>query len=292
MELRTGEEHDSLEDVLSEYTGDTKTAVDACDEAGDPDILEQIHQLFVTKLESLKSGNTRYADLLDNDAGRQFVQRVASPTQVKLSAALAAAQPDAASGASEGGASGQSGGEDVDPLSEEGCLRAQRVGEPILDYRFSVLNCLVFDTDHSFWVDAAVDSEELFDTLDDYAWLNYGDEECSWVFDDPPGDFWPLPGCLKHDVGLSSLQRFIGGTVDENAPDAAFNPRNKQLTDHQFAVDLECTPPRGEWDSDEYHSCAASFDWTKPILSQIHWGCYGYRLVLPGHDQKRLGDSF
>ena len=295
VERRTGERHDSLEDLLSEYTGATKTAFDACDEAEDPDALEQIHRLFVSELERLKNGNSTYADLLDNDAGRQFSQSVAAPAHVKLSAALAAAQPDAqASGASTRGSSARGvsarsvsdeSGDEVDPLSEEGCLRPQRANELDLPYRLSVLNCLVFDTPHSFWVNWAEEVEnagdpELFNRLDEYDWLHYGDEECSDLGFGPitvpiPDDFvvhWPFPACLKHDVGLSSLQRIIGGSSNVDDVDDAFNPRNKHLADIVFGVDLRCGGhARDTYVHADYISCRSTFSWSSALALLAHF---------------------
>ena len=226
----------------------------------------------MTKLESLKSGNTRYADLLNNDAGRQFSQSVASPALVKLSAALAAAQPAAGSGTSAGGASGasgQSGGEEIDPLSTEGCLRAQRVGEPELDYRFSVLNCLVFDTDHSFWIDIsqnAAAERSYKQTIDRHNWLSWGDFVCSAPLSQT---LIPLSACLMHDLSWSSLKLLEdneGSTGDE--ADRAWNPRNKALADLQFWIAMKCADRVRDGGNDAFYNCASQFNWGQ-VLSPI-----------------------
>ena len=119
-----------------------------------------------------------------------------------------------------------------------------------LSNKLLVLNCLVFDTPHSFWVKGNASSREakqLKREIDSptgrYAWLKRGDWLCSRGGLTPQG---PVPSCLKHDVAYASLQKFAGDDADAplaNKPDGdeldeAWNPRNKALADEKLRADI------------------------------------------------------
>ena len=119
-----------------------------------------------------------------------------------------------------------------------------------LSNKLLVLNCLVFDTPHSFWVKGDASSREakqLKREIDSptgrYAWLKRGDWICSPKHVGVQG---PVPSCLKHDVALASLQKFSGDDADAplaNKPDGdeldeAWNPRNKALADEKLRADI------------------------------------------------------
>ena len=116
-----------------------------------------------------------------------------------------------------------------------------------LTNKLVVLNCLVFSTPHSFWVqgdNGSRDAERLRRAIDSpftrFAWLDRGD----WVCTKSPSG--PLPSCLKHDVAYGSLQEFAGMDANTSltAPpegtelDEAWNPRNKALADAKFKADI------------------------------------------------------
>ena len=97
-----------------------------------------------------------------------------------------------------------------------------------------VLNCLVFSTPHSFWVDHA---DDLRDSPRYNTWLSYGpDWSCT---------SWPDVSdavCRKHDVAFASLQNFSGSTTTTDAAnemDEVWNPRNKHLADIVAKAELE-----------------------------------------------------
>ena len=97
--------------------------------------------------------------------------------------------------------------------------------------KLEVLNCLVFDTPHSFWVESA--DELKADPR--FSWLGYGDWSCTLSPDISDAI------CRKHDVAFASLQKFAGvspGRPDGNELDEAWKPRNKALADAKFSADI------------------------------------------------------
>ena len=127
-----------------------------------------------------------------------------------------------------------------------------------------MLNCLVFSTPQSFWVDHADDlrNSSRFNT-----WLGYGpDWSCtSWV------DVSDAV-CRKHDVGYASLQGFAGATStaeESNEMDEAWNPRNKHLADAVALADIvqhDCQTPSV---FAQLIACLSTAGVTAGIL---HWG--------------------
>ena len=113
-----------------------------------------------------------------------------------------------------------------------------------LKNKLVVLNCLVFSTPHEFWVgspDGTGDVERLKtgSQADRWAWLGFGDWECTSFFQGP------VPSCLKHDVAWGSLKGLVVNSDDEgviphddDTLDEAWNPRNKDLADAKFKADI------------------------------------------------------
>ena len=119
------------------------------------------------------------------------------------------------------------------------CLPSKvRGGDLTVDNKLRVLNCLVFDTHHSFWVDDADDMRRELGAGGRYAWIGQKasmDWECTLFADGP------LPTCRKHDVAYGGLQSFAGSDVnhaDASVLDETWNPRNKALADYKMKADI------------------------------------------------------
>ena len=179
-----------------------------------------------------------YAGLLDTTHGRQFEANVGDVGITKLLVYMLAYEPPVqaagAGGTSETPSTIHRAGFDCIPWSGR---------EPSsVEDKIAVVNCLVFDTPHSFWVDNATELHRRIDNAYERSngvmvgpldWLGYGDWECTLWADGP------LPTCYKHDVALSSLQKFAGVSSSTEEMDEAWNPRNKHLADAKAKADIE-----------------------------------------------------
>ena len=240
----------SFVQALDSYHGNTKTKIDECDD---------IHNMFSTvqtqtattlalfaeatqaNLTALDvSGLTLarlgvYADYLRSPAGQRFAEAAGQTNALKYNLnRLSLPTEDGAQGS--GGASGQS-----PATTGLNCLPPTNT-VPNLSGKIQALNCLVFDTSHSFWIvadDDAVDTTDAGDLKaridnDSYRydeWLAYYDWQCTLWFDGP------LPSCRKHDVNWSSLEIF-DDRGSGHFIDRAWNPRNKYLADQLFVEDI------------------------------------------------------
>ena len=254
----------SFSDILSRYAGDTKTTIEDHCSATSTKMFSTNKTVSRSKLAGLKSGSsstsTMYAALLESPSGTDFEAELADPDILKLVSYLGAnvagpgslQQPVYRSS----GASGQSDtlppGVTLEQSAGLGCLPTGIDQDRLtLNNKLRVLNCLVFATPHSFWVQGT--GTRVADTLrrqitnssSRFAWLDSGDWKCS----DPPigrTPQGPVPSCLKHDVAYGSLQKFDGERADDPvtaAPDGeeldrTWNPRNKALADYKYKADI------------------------------------------------------
>ncbi len=244
----------SFDDILSQYTGSTKTKMDqggTCSTQATA-MFNAFQTLSSSKLATLKTTNAVYAALLETPQGHDFEVAVGVPETVRRDASQLTNvfALDQITGA--GGASGQSS---TATHGFESCLPTST--NPSLTIKFRTLNCLQFQKSHSLWVTLHGDQAKqaaLKQDLVRYAWLQYDDFSCSNRFitvfgkslldlPDPAGG---LP-CLKHDIPYASLQVLIAdtGTPSETL-DPAWNPRNKYLADHLFVIDGICGMRVGE----------------------------------------------
>ena len=212
----------SFDDILSKYTGATKAKMDsggACHTQAET-MFTTTQTLSRSKLAALKSGNAEYTGLLETARWNTFEADVGSSDMLKRLSHFTANQSARTSGSSS--------------ETGLGCLPSDSSEPATLQAKLNVLNCLVFDTPHSFW--AGSEANELKRRIDTaYDWLGYGDWVCTLS---PQG---PVPSCKKHDVAFESLQKFAGtagsdGWGDEL--DAAWNPRNKALADAKYYADI------------------------------------------------------
>lgn len=181
-----------------------------------------VQTLARAKLAVLKGGSAEYAGLLETAHGRTFEDNVGSSDMLKRFSHFTANQSSSASGSSSG--------------TGLGCLPSDSSEPSTLQAKLNVLNCLVFDTPHSFWVgNGANELKRRIDTA--YDWLGYGDWVCTTAVA-PEG---PVPSCKKHDVAFESLQKFAGTAGSDawgNELDATWNPRNKMLADAKYYADI------------------------------------------------------
>ena len=240
----------SFDEILMAYKGKVKDKMeDDCSAKADA-MFSKVKSLAQAKITTTKAENDDYAALLDTPIGKRFTAKIGNPETLKLFASIRASNPQEPSDSNEGGAGGDS--EDQTNIQRTGldCLPYSGEAPEALKDRMAILNCLVFETPHSFWVGdgaqtlkARIDSDY---TRQDGAaikalkWLGRGDWICT-----PPAPQMPVTSCLKHDVAYGSLQKFEGRIMsdgyrvaDGNELDEAWNPRNKSLADSKFYADI------------------------------------------------------
>ena len=232
----------TFDDLLASYTGDVKARME---DTGTGGCATQSNAMFSTnerearaELARLKIGNAVYAGLLDTPHGRQFEANAGDVGITKLLTYMLAHEPpvqaEGPGRTSETPNTIQRAGFDCIPWSGR---------EPSsVEDKIAVVNCLMFDTPHSFWVDSATEMLRRIDNayqrpdgavVGPLDWLGYGDWECTLWADGP------LPTCYKHDVALSGLQKFAGMSSSTEEMDEAWNPRNKHLADAKARADIE-----------------------------------------------------
>ena len=247
-------------DIFGSYTGDVKMKMESdrhcLTEANR--VFDRIETIAPTKLATLKAGNTSYADLLSTPRGQNVEATVGKKSIVRLLAGLWAY--DSASSDQSSGASGTASSHGFS------CLPSS---EPdTLDEKLEDLDCMIFRTPHSFWLDA--DANER--TFGRYPWMGIGDWRCT--FPSPQG---PVASCHKHDVANASLQKFTGanptnisgGVEDGEELDEAWNPRNKALADSKLYADVMKYGCQNESIGSRYTFCRLGNDKQAAIL---HWG--------------------
>ena len=206
----------SFDDILSDYTGSTKTKMDqggACSTQATA-MFNAFQTLSSSNLATLKTTNTEYAALLETPQGRDFEVTLGASETVRQDASQLAsviALDDQVTGA--GGASGESS-TTTTTHGFENCLPTST--NPSLTTKFSTLNCLQFEKPHSLWVTLHGDQAKqtaLKEDLDKYPWLQYDNLACSNILlsilgvpiVDVPDPASGLP-CLKHDIPYASLR--------------------------------------------------------------------------------------
>ena len=218
--------YSSFDDVLDNYTGSVKTKMESggtCATQATA-MFSALRTVSQSELADLKRNNTRYAALLNTELGRDFAAGVGAEHVIKLFAS-AMASP------STGGASGAAVDPPPTPQLGINCLAPNaNVAAMSLTAKLEVLNCLVFDTPHTFWRNQPKRKEDsqLY-TLQRYrALLGYENWDCTFV----PDDVF-LSSCLMHDVSWDTLRKVVGGVTSDDI-DSAWNARNKYAADTHF----------------------------------------------------------
>ena len=173
------------------------------------------------ELADLKGNNADYRALLETSYGQAFEDKIGNSTIIKVYAQAISSESSPSSSTRT-----SSSGTGID------CLESGETADDVSE-KIDVLNCLVFDTDQSFWETQAMRTQQNNDlaTTPRYDFLGLGDWECSRVPDEPF-----LASCLEHDVSYSSLKGFVRNFFlkDEGFDfnrDASWHPRNKTLAD-------------------------------------------------------------
>ena len=283
----------SFEDVLGDYAGAVKSAVDDCEgrSSSSTRMFVTVQGETKTALASLKS-KSEYAGLLSTERGREFESRVGNASVLKLAAHHLAYEPPQPTGSTTASV--------IAPKPPQlpsgfGCL-TEAGSNPSLKAKLRALNCLVFTTAHAFWVKnkaklrVSLTSSVLLDgglSAGPFPWLSLGgDDRCSVV---PDG---PRTACFKHDFIYGSLSKFVGtGSYDEI--DTVWNPRNRAATDAKFQTDIArygCEAIHGGWDPGDIGieiTCAFSSEnlawgmawgvrnlpsWAYPAFPSFEWG--------------------
>ena len=240
----TDDQYDSVGDILADYTGELRDKVDTCDATHG--LFEAMERVAGIELARLKSSNALYRDLLATDEGRLFETQLSEPNVAKqyiylLATRILQSPGELTAPYYEEGVSGQADEQPPQVTRQlgtgKGCLPEGVDGTRLqLLSKVAVLNCLVFATPHSFWVEQArADNKNTLKDDERFNWLGFEKWDCTWSPD------YPLAACLKHDVAYASLQKFSGSTVGQensNELDTAWNPRNKHLADAMFFDDI------------------------------------------------------
>ena len=220
------DQFDSFYDVLSAYDGAVATTVDSCESrTTSPTRMFSTYKTSVTaELNSLKTSQTLYRDYLASPRGSMLSEGLGSSHLLKL---LGSARALSIRG-TESGASGDANEQPPDPEPNTGANCVPSAEPSTLSSKLDTLNCLVFRTPHTFWVNVSADFR---DKIDQGKWLGSGDWVCTLS---PDG---VLPSCRKHDVAYHSLQMFAD-TDSSELLDRTWNPRNKALADAKMWADV------------------------------------------------------
>ena len=243
----------SFDDVLADYTGTTKTRMESggtCHTKSET-MFSTYQRLTKSAVDSHNTSTSDYYLFLESDEGKDLTSDLGNADELKKLAIYASADLPS-QGALEtplyesSGASGSSSTPAPGDIPSMGrgldCLPAGVDGSELSTRnKLNVLNCLVFSTDHSFWVNQASHAVPLSDRLRNHPryrnWLESEDWECTG-----PGAFeGPVPACWKHDFAFNGLQRFEGEAGEDSwgdELDITWNPRNKALADLRFKADI------------------------------------------------------
>lgn len=228
----------SFDGIIGGYTSSVKSKMEtATTNGGCADhantMYATLRSVSQTELANLKRANTEYAKLLNTSYGRNFESSVGSDYIIKLYAQMLENTTAGSGGASDSGPAGQNAPARVGI----NCLRPGETTNTLQD-KMNVLNCLVFNTPHSFWQNQprTLEKSELHSLVRYRDILGYDNWSCSLA----PDDFFN-PSCLMHDVSWFSLRRFDGTNDDEEDTtiDNAWNSRNAYLADVKFVASLK-----------------------------------------------------
>ena len=256
-DVAADDQYGSFEDILADYANakakleDTNTCKTEADE-----MFSTNQRVTQAKLTALRNSNSDYAGVLGTPQGGRFVAIAGNTAETKrlLNLATNAAAPgeiefpvyeevqanDTVQARSSSPSQTLTQAE-LEQGTGLDCLPSRVRGEDLtLTNKLRVLNCLVFDTPHSFWLDVSALKREARPG-GRFAWLlhNTGiDWRCSAPLREAQG---PVVSCLKHDVAYAGLQVITGTDApraDSYTLDEAWNPRNKALADYKFKADI------------------------------------------------------
>ncbi len=229
--------YSSFDDILAKYNiGETKAKMSTgtCSKKA-TDMFAAVKNQFQSCIKAYSTSEPMYKMLLETDTGKQFSKTAGSESILRMNSYLLSEQP----GASASAGAGSTG---------LNCLPYSGDAPSSLQGRLDVLNCLVLDTPHDFWVKQKSDATLKLRIRVEYKrldgrmvgphdWLGYGDWTCSTPFKSIADADTFMPACLAHDVAYASLQKFVYPSSSD-VLDRVWNKRNKHLADSKFYVDL------------------------------------------------------
>ena len=230
----------SFDDILSGYTGATRIKMESGDACASKatTMFSTNQDVTRSELAVLKNASSTYAALLESNRWRGFDAYIADAAELRATAILAGTDLSPRMSPS-GGLIGQVGDDGAHLGIGLNCLDDDE--DLTLEYKLEVLNCLIFDTPHSFWVKGGgtrvADSLETDPRYKD--WLGFDDWRCTFEIESlESAAQGPVPSCLKHDVAYGTLWRLAGKTASKTELDETWNPRNKALADAKFKADI------------------------------------------------------
>ena len=257
---------DTFNGLLSQYSGATKLKMDDTCRSQSDAMFSRVESLSQSHLSTLKMGNAEYAAWLETPRGVNYEALAGNSKRLRLHAIFMSSdtttQPGSLAAPYYGGVRGIRSPAPDPPLApllaQEaglGCLPSGVSGRHLtLANKMRVLNCLVFETPHDFWVVGTNGKRPADQLMEEdipkdqkrWDWLGFENWDCTFA---PQG---PVPSCLKHDVAYATLQKSAGptaGSARNSELDQAWNPRNKALADAKFRADIakygcqDSTPP-------------------------------------------------
>ena len=242
--------------ILDDYTGDTKDYMEMsqhCKSNADT-MFATFEDVVEDELETLLDDNANYSRMLAAPRWNNFEALISDTDLLKLSAGMKSYAP---AGDGAGGTSDEN--TTTTPRSGVDCLPYSGRDPVDKQERLAVLNCLVFNTPHSYWTSSNSDIKSWIvsgftrrgdnNSMPAQSWLGYKDWVCT--------DFLqgPVVSCKKHDVAYNSLQRFSGknpendpgGTALGGEIDRTWNARNKILADFKFFADINKHGCQEQW---------------------------------------------
>ena len=242
----------SFDDVLADYAGTTKERMeeDGTCETQANRMFDTYERVTKSALARFNTSASEYFLFLESPEGSYFKNDMGNADELRILAAYASA-PLPSPGALQPPFYASTPPHDgiVDPTSPATavqmgsglkCLPDRMVGKDLTtDNKLRVLNCLVFSTPHTFWVEQTSTSTPTSASIRNhsryYDWLKSDDWSCT---KSPDG---PMPACWKHDFAFNGLQRFEGEADEDDwgdELDITWNPFNKALADLRFKADI------------------------------------------------------
>ena len=229
------DQYGSFDDILADYANAKAKLEGACSSRSS-EMFSTSQRVVKAKLNALRNRNTDYDGILSTPQGKKFNAIAGNAAEIRRLLDLATGVGTSPNlefpvyeqvQARSSTPSQTLTQDDLEQGTGLACLPDRVRGEDLtLDNKLRVLNCLVFETPHSFWLDYDVsDLPDVSDLRQEmaaggrYAWIGQRadiDWVCTKFFDGP------VPSCKQHDVAYGGLVTFAGpdtGTADGNVLD-------------------------------------------------------------------------
>ena len=229
----------SFDEVLLHYVSIIQTKSDSCENrASNPTRMFATYESVLrNKIAELKGENTLYAAFFQTPWGQDAERFIVNIERIKEDAAYAAVPPP-------GIVTGTSTA--PPPTDQRSGLTCVPTGDNTnlsLAKKLTVLNCLTFQTPHSFWENDAEPLGTGIGTNNRYNFLGKDTWDCSVpvVLSAVDAATYPVAICKGHDVAVGSLQKFDEQDSSTEL-DKTWNPRNKHLADDAARLRMSGLP--------------------------------------------------